>query len=234
MLRSMNGILGYKVAAGDDEFGKVEDLYFDDWAWTIRYLVMDTGRWLSGRRVLLAPEALGEPDWDRSVLPVCLTRDQIEGGPPVSAVAPVSREAETLLAKYYGWVMYWEPNLVPEQLRDTYAADSDLRSIDEVRGYKVVALDSEVGNVADFIADTDDWSIRYIVVNIGHWLPGLSDKQVLVSPAWIAGVSWPDRQVRLDLSREQVSESPRYDPQEPVNREIETRLYDYYGRPEYW
>ena len=43
--------------------GEVDDLYFDDEDWAIRYLVVDTGGWLSGRKVLISPVAIGHPDW---------------------------------------------------------------------------------------------------------------------------------------------------------------------------
>jgi len=248
MLRSINAILGYKIAASDAEFGDVEDFYFDDWTWTVRYLVLDTGRWLPGRLVLLAPEVLGEPDWNRPVLPVSLTREQIENSPPVSAQAPVSRESEALLARYYGWATYWETDLVPENLRSSYAAegtargrrqlegivDSTLRSLEETEGYKAVGTDAKVGRVEDFIVETSNWIIRYAVVDTGRWLPGLTGKRVLLSPAWISKVSWADREVRVDLTREAVENSPEFDPSAPVNREVETRLFDYYGRPKYW
>ena len=171
MLRSINAIMGYRIVARDDEFGDVKDFYFDDWTWTVRYLVLDTGRWLPGRRVLLSPLALREPDWNRPVLPVALTRQQIESSPPISEDVPVSRESEALLAKYYGWMPYWESLPLPEHLSKSYAResraesrqqveaiiDSTLRSFGEVKGYEIAASDGELGSVADFIVETNDW-----------------------------------------------------------------------------
>ena len=40
--------------------------------------------------------------------------------------------------------------------------------------------------------------------------------------------------VHVDLDRDTVAHSPKYDPSAPVNLEYEVRLYDYYGRPKYW
>jgi len=68
-------------------------------------------------------------------------------------------------------------------------------------------------------------------VDTRNWLPG---KKVLVSPGWIERVSWADRKVYVELTREIIKESPEYDPSAPVNRRYEERLYDYYGRPRYW
>jgi hypothetical protein len=246
MLRSLNGMLGYQIGAEDDEFGEVSDFYFDDFGWGVRYLLVDTGRWLPGRRVLISPTELGTPQWDRSVLPVSLTREQIENSPPIASDAPVSRESEMLLARHYGWAAYWES--LPERLGESYAreatadarelmerhANSQLRSAREVEGYSIIAADGEIGQAADLIVEADDWIIRYLVVDTSKWLPGALSKKVLISPAWTTDIEWAQRSVRVQMTREQVENSPRYDPAEPINRQYEVRLYDYYGRPRYW
>jgi hypothetical protein len=47
MLRSLNDMTSYNIAASDGDLGSVHDLYFDDEAWVVRYLVLDT-RWGNG------------------------------------------------------------------------------------------------------------------------------------------------------------------------------------------
>ena len=74
MLRSLKILLGDTVVANDGDIGKVHDFYFHDDTWIIRYLVVDTGHWLPGRKVLITPSALGKPDWDALTFPVALTR----------------------------------------------------------------------------------------------------------------------------------------------------------------
>ncbi len=106
-----------------------------------------------------------------------------------------------------------------------------LRSADEVMGYHIEALDDAIGHVEDFIVDDESWKLRYIVVDTRNWLPG---RKVLVAPDWIDSIRWVDQMVAVSLSREEISESPEFDPTVPINREYETRLYDYYGRPAYW
>lgn len=116
--------------------------------------------------------------------------------------------------------------------------DPNLRSVNEVVGYhidsQIDADESRIGYVEDFIAETDNWAIRYMMVATGHWFPGLSGKRTLIAPAWIAGVSWKDHQVWVNLTPDEVKNSPEYDPATPINRELETKLYDYYRRPKYW
>ena len=48
MLIKAKTLKGYKLEGRDGEIGKVEEFYFDDQYWTIRYLVADTrgtGSW---------------------------------------------------------------------------------------------------------------------------------------------------------------------------------------------
>ncbi|MFO7955632.1 MAG: PRC-barrel domain-containing protein [Candidatus Brocadiia bacterium] len=83
MLRSAREIVGYRVEALDAEFGDVEDFYFDDHSWKVRYIVVATGKWLPRRMVLISPEEAGDPDWERDVLPVSLSKGEVENSRPV-------------------------------------------------------------------------------------------------------------------------------------------------------
>ena len=60
MIRKADKMIGTRVQAKNGEIGKIHDLYFSDDSWAIRYLIVDTGPWLFGRRVLIAPSAVQE------------------------------------------------------------------------------------------------------------------------------------------------------------------------------
>ena len=109
--------------------------------------------------------------------------------------------------------------------------DVHLRSANEVRGYHVQGRDGAIGHIADFIVDDETWAVRYLVIDTKNWWFG---KKVLVAPHWANRVSWPERKVYVDLARDDIEKSPEWNPAEAINREYETRLYDYYGRPVYW
>ncbi len=250
MLRSVKILQGYMIHATDGDIGYVDDFYFDEQAWTIRYLVIALSDWLTKRRVLLSPIALGTPKWEAKSFPVRLTQEQVENSPAIDTDKPVSRQMEEELHSYYEWAPYWRTGIRPvgvgalavaqmvagtegdeQSSKEKQRQDPHLRSVSEVIGYDIQASDGEIGHVDDFIADDETWAIRYIVVDTQDWLPG---KKVLVSPAWIRTVIWAERNVHVDLSREAVKDSPEFDPSAAVNREYELRLYDYYGRPKYW
>jgi len=252
MLRSMKELRGYNMLASDGEIGKAHEFYFDDQFWLIRYLVVDTGKWLPGRLVLISPYSLGRPDWSEKVFPVNLTKEQVEKSPEIDIARPVSRQHEIALAKYYNWPRYWTGAramasgafIVPPKKEDDQKAkesteqdegDPHLRSSREVIGYSIEASDGEIGHVEDFIIEDESWIIRYMIIDTRkwlHWLPG--GKKVLVAPTWIHRVDWSESKVYVDLTRDQVKNSPEFDPSTPVNREYEILLHDYYGRPKYW
>ena len=107
MLWSVYDTNGYQVRATDGDIGTVSDVLFEDRTSTIRYVVVDTGGWLTGCQVLIAPEAFGEPDRIGRVMPVNLTRDKVKNSPDVGTDQPVSRQHEAALYTHYGWAPYW-------------------------------------------------------------------------------------------------------------------------------
>ena len=112
MLRSIKQLYGNHLGASDGEIGHVKDFYFDDTNWAVRYLVADTGSWIAGRQVLLAPHAFSTAHQDGKVLLVNLTRKQIENSPSIGTHRPVSRKFEKEYYQYYGWPSYWMGDLI--------------------------------------------------------------------------------------------------------------------------
>ena len=94
MLLSVNDLEGYAICATDGIVGHVKDLYFDDQAWVIRYLVVDAGTWLSSRKVLISPIAIGHANWAEKILPVSITKAQVKSSPDIDTDKPVSRQHE--------------------------------------------------------------------------------------------------------------------------------------------
>ena len=248
MQYNVKDLKGYAIGATDGDIGKLDDFYFDDEFWTIRYLVAETGNWLLNRKVLISPFALGKADLSRERLNVTLTKKQVEESPSIDTDKPVSRQHEAAYSDYYRYPYYWGgpylwgPMTYPRlsdaaQRRNEEARaereeanDLHLRSANKVTGYHIEATDGDIGHVEDFIIDGETWEIRYIVVDTQNWWPG---KKVLVAPQWIGRVSWNDSKVYVDLSRETIKNGPEFHP-DALNREYEEKLYDHYKRPKYW
>src|SRR5271163_701252 len=111
MLWNASAINGFAIAASDGHIGTVSDFLFDDASWLIRWLVVDTGNWLSGRKVLLPPSVLGHIDVTAEEFAVRLTMQQVKDSPDIDADRPVSRQMETSVYDYYGWNPYWSTGL---------------------------------------------------------------------------------------------------------------------------
>jgi uncharacterized protein YrrD len=237
----MKALLGYHIEASDGDLGHVYDFYFDDQSWKVLYVVVDTGTFLSGRRVLLAASGLEHPNWANKTFPVNHTKEQIRNSPSISEEKPVSRQEQEALHNYFAWVPYWGPygamaqpvvapvdapnEAKPEQTRE---GDPHLRSLREVLNYRIHAEDGEIGHCDDFILNDDEWHMEMFVVDTRNWLPG---RHVLLATEWIHRIVWNEESLEVDLPRETIKNSPEYDPREPINEEMRGKVYDYYGRP---
>ncbi len=252
MKHNVKRLIGYTLGATDGEIGKVKDFYFDDETWTIRYLIIETGSWLSGRKVLISPEAVLTPDYKAEAFRVNLTKEQIKNSPDIDTEKPVSRQQEMKLYEHYPWTNYWGGGLwaggigttgmvMPRPVsieqavkkeddttgKESIDGDPHLRSTNKVTGYSIKATDGEIGDVEDFIIDDSSWKIHFLVVDTGNWFPG---KKVLISPKWIKEIKWETSTVIVNASVERVKNSPEYDAGQPISESYEANLQNYYGR----
>lgn len=78
MLRSMHDLENYSIAATDGNVGEVIDFLFDDEKWVVRYLVVETGSWLSSRKVLLSSIGIQETNWQEKEFSVSITKEQVK------------------------------------------------------------------------------------------------------------------------------------------------------------
>jgi hypothetical protein len=250
MLRHAKQLEKYELRARDGKIGHVQDFFFDDRSWTVRYLVVDTGSWLNSRRVLISPTAVSGAEWERKLLPVNLTREQVRGSPGVETETPVSREQEVALTQYYNWPAYWGaagfpdvgfavhtlPVVPPEVVARDAARragsaveqEHHLRSVRAVTGHAIEATDGAIGHVDDFLIDDRSWAIRYVVVDTRNWWPG---KKVVIAPEWIHEVGWDEAKVFVDLARDTIKAGPAYDPATELTPGYAGKLHEHYGRP---
>lgn len=262
MFQSLKKIIGFTIKTRDGEIGHIDDVFFDDEHWIIRYIVIKTGIWLQARRVLISPESIeNPPDWINKTIILNLTNDQVKNSPEIDADKPVSRQKEIEIIKHYNWRVYWQvpsadplpganmpsPTAAPEIKENFEKYEKDeknlkenhLRSIRNVGGYKVRAVDGQIGHIDDFIAtlqmDKDEeniqWIIRYIIVKTRDWLPG---KKVIISPMWLNIIDWDEKKIFIEMTRDQIEAAPEFNAEKDVNKEYENHIFDYYGREKYW
>lgn len=251
MNRNIKNLVGFSLKETDGEIGNIEDFYFDDITWKVRYLVVKTGNWFTGRKVLISPKSLQKADWENEEFLVSLTQDQIKNSPDIDTEKPVSRQQEEQLYSYYPWGTYWGADpaehgggifgAMPSQLYNSEVASSEiqsvipaengdqhLRSTGNVTGYKIHTTDGEIGKVVDYIIDDTNWKINYLVVESGSWL---DSRKVLLAVQWIKEVNWENSVVVVSVTTGEVKNSPQFDIDQVVNESYERSLYDYYGKP---
>lgn len=245
MQRSVNDLVGCTISAKDGELGKVDEFYFDDLSWSIRYLVLKTGNWLSERMVLIPHAALGITDWTSRTFRVNLTMEQVRNSPDIDTEKTVSRQHEEKLFDHYALPVYWgegfyatplgmvpftpiiDKNLVKEDDDSAQQhGDPHLRSTKVVKGYHIHANDGEIGHVEDYIVDDEKWNICFLIVDTHNWLPG---RKVLIMPRWINRIDWDESRVYVNLSQESIKNSPEFDPSQPIGKDYEKALFNHYG-----
>ena len=263
MLHDLKKLENYKISATDGEIGQVNDFYFDDDKWTVRYLVVEAGTWLSSRKVLISPISVQKPDSIARTLPVSITKAQVQASPDIDTDKPVSRQFVEQYLGYYGYPAYWDgggmwgEGLYPYAMAPGYAgygADKQERERE---------LQTHLANERERHRNDDPhlrscnevigYHIHATDGEIGHVAGFVLDDQtwairyliidtsnwwlghkVLVAPHWITGVRWSDRTVDVNLSRELIKSAPVYDGNAELTRDQELSLYRHYGRRGYW
>ena len=161
---------------------------------------------------------------------------------------------ENQLYSYYGWYRLWggvnlsaipgamaSPLMAPHYmgLGPTHqvefaddgrlrGADPHLRSVVEVTGYRVQAVDGEIGHIENLMIDDADWSVDYLIVDTRNWWFG---KHVLISPLAVKAIDWLDRHVELNVPGEQVRASPPWNPLNTFSQVYAKELHRHYGWP---
>ncbi|OYV04101.1 MAG: photosystem reaction center subunit H [Verrucomicrobiales bacterium VVV1] len=222
MIQNLNDLFGHKLAATDGEIGHLKDAYFDDESWAVRYLIAETGSWLSGFQVLLSPHSFSHFEHDAKTLHVNLTRNKIEHSPKIESHRPVSRQYEEEYYGYYGWPAYWDggaiwgqgayPIILPNSTQEMEAHlqvhhkhdDPHLRSIKAVTNYDIEATDGAIGHVTGFHVDDHPWIIRDLLVTAGLWFMG---KDVLIPTASVDRIDHEESRVHVNLSMADIRQT---------------------------
>jgi sporulation protein YlmC with PRC-barrel domain len=264
MLRSMSDLEGYAIHATDGPIGHVKDFYFDDEAWVVRYLIVDTGSWLSSRKVLISPLAIGQSNWADKALSASITKEQVKNSPDIDTDKPVSRQHEMEYLGYYNYPYYWGgagfwgagayPSMM---LLGVGSAGSASKYVTAQADQAQAAREAAKHKNDDPHLRSGEAVMKYHIEasdgGIGHVQGLLIDEdtwairylivdtsnwwlghQVLIAPKWIKNVRWPDNTVSVNLTRQAVKDAPPYNPALTLDRDEEIGLHKHYKRAGYW
>jgi hypothetical protein len=238
------------LEATDGEIGRCVDGLFDRRHWTLRYLVVDTRKWLPGRKVVISPASVAPTALlnQEGQIKVQLSRAQIRQSPPVEEHAPVSMQVEEQLSQYYGWPSYWAGanpwgdsattplagaarasgrgrafEVEPTE-RDLAGQTSvALHSLHEIGGYRVQATDGDLAHLVDFAFDPEHWTLRFGILKTGHWLSG---RRLAILPEWIERFDVIDRNVFVSRARASLEKCPEVDESATVLSEAEVEALE--------
>ena len=223
MLHLAHKITGASVRGVDGDIGTLEDFYFEEDRWTVRYLLVDTGKWFSGKRVLISPMSV--PDgWGRDGVRLTLTKEQVWNSPEIKE-GELSLEGEDEVLTYYGYPEYWgaasiwgnfdsptalmaRAPAVKVSATRTKTIDPEarhLRSVKKSTGYHLHARDGEIGHVDDFLIGQESWRIRYLLVDTSNWIGGRS---VIVSPGVVDGIDKDRSLLYVGAERKAIEQAP--------------------------
>ncbi len=223
MKHNINSLIGLNVQATDGGAGETEDLYFDDESWIVRYLVVNTGSWLSGRKVLIPFATLQSGKFAGDDFSLNLTQDQIKNSPDIDTAKPVSRQKEEELNTHHFLGIYWgggdygggmgagEPPHVTLPANEKAGDDVHLRSVADTSGYQIHALDGEIGHVNDLIVDDETWRLLYFVVDTHNIIGG---KKVLVNVSDVKTISFEKFEVFVNITMADIEQCPLYEEEE--------------------
>jgi hypothetical protein len=233
MLFAVSGLEGCPVKASDGEVGKVKDFLFDDRTWKIRWMAVEAGHWLPGRRVFIHPSAIAPltlppkpmlpimSAGEALALTVNLSRHEIEAGPRLGEDWPVNRDMEALLYDYYGWDSYWgashfgaavlpnaESRIVDDEVRREAAAESP-----PVDGADRPHSVAEFNGYAVHALDGDIGHVENVLADDSNWEVRYlviatrnwwPGKVVQLSPYAVTDIDWFAERVNMNVAREEV------------------------------
>ena len=262
MLFAVSGLEGCAVKASDGEIGAVRDFLFDDRSWKIRWMSVDAGHWLPGRRVFIHPSAIAPlilppkpmvpmmSFGETLELSVNLTRHEIEAGPLTREEEPVSREMEALLYGYYGWDPYWgathfgaaalpnaEARIVGDALRrEAEAENPPIDGADRLHGV------TSLTGYAVHALDGDIGHVENVLADDSNWeirylviatRNWWPGKVVQLAPYAVKDIDWFGERIDMNVSREQVKSAPAWDPLALADEVAEEQLHRHFGWPGY-
>ncbi|MEO5945056.1 MAG: PRC-barrel domain-containing protein [Ferruginibacter sp.] len=229
MQRNIKSLIGYSIEATDGRIGELNEFYFEDNTWLIRYLIIKTGNWFLNRKVLISPYALLKKEKETCILSVNISKEKVRTSPDIDTDKPVSKQYDIELYGHYSWPLYAgsgfyaggseaamndapviDERILKEADGNDKGSDDDLhlRSTKTVTGYHIHAIDGDFGHVTDFIVDDSNWKIKYLVVDSHNWFGG---KKYLVETDAVKEIQWDNSKVILNITKAGIEEGSLFD-----------------------
>ncbi|WP_416149261.1 PRC-barrel domain-containing protein [Salipaludibacillus sp. HK11] len=242
MLLHYSWLTSYTVFGNDGAFGQVEDVYFDEEMWTVRYIVIKTGATFLSAKLFVSPVSIDKIDHVNETIRLSISKDEAKKAPDFGE-EPVSRKREHDFSLYYRMNPYWigsgvwgsantaremsqqEVQVTEETMEDDNPRVHEAR---HVTRYELAVNDGTFGKIDDLLVDESSFRINYFIADTKKWLPG--GKKVLISPQWIKEIEWAAARIRIDVTRDQLESAPEYRRDLDITDERESYLWLHYRK----
>lgn len=229
----------------DGHLGRCKDILFDDKNWVVRYLVVAPNPWIpKSKKVVISPIAISDVDHKQETIALKMTKDQLKGSPTLDEHAPVSREFEEAMFRYYGYAFYWMgpglwgtyphpgPLIDQKEWQETLEdiiRDNHLRSFNEVSGYHWQAKDKTFGHVDNILIKEANWEVQAIVFKISSGFG--RGRQVLLAPEYVDEIDAASKSViGASIDSDFIESCPEYDEAKGLSKAICERLVKNAGK----
>lgn len=247
MFRLASKMSGVMVDTIDGPAGRIEQILFNNKNWLVRYLVVDLGMLFNIRQFLLSPVAVEGFEDDK--IKVNCSKERIKGSPEIGPEIQISPQKEKEIHDHFSWPYYWNyPSnsnslgrpVLSETLTESFLKLDErivgeykyrLESSSGMSGFRVEAINEEVGKIDDLIFDDEEWVVRYLLINTGIMF---SNKRIPFSPWWVRWIDWEEGVVYVNYPAAEITNGPEWDTSGELDREFEFCLYRYFDRPPYW
>lgn len=212
--RSLKEMLYYNIITRDGKIEKINDFYFTDNPWVVRYIAVNKGGMLNKRLVLVSLAFVQEINKKHKEISLDLTLQQIANSPDVVEEEPISYQKEIEVSHYYDIGYYWigshkwGQGVVPADLKKTKTSypdidsyknpNSDLKSSKEILKYHVQAEDGRIGYIKDMVINNQTWTIDFFILNSHNILPG---KTIVASTGWVKEINREQKKVHFALHK---------------------------------
>jgi len=242
MMVSYKQLRGFSIKTKDGTAGHVKDFYFDDDNWQIRYIVDENGVG-AHRETLVDREWIKEADPGEKQLELTATRQQLDLKRKLDETNVLAKDMPKRSTAQAAWELLFK-QLFPASFPDSLSGEtrmpmpapwmlevgpslekpvpqSNLQSAFDVIGYRVSTNDGKLGYVEDFIVDSKNWTVSFLVINVAR---GLDGKRILVSTEWVDWVSWKQHRISISADKETLRACPNFMLDMPLNPEDEPLL----------
>ena len=215
MFHSLAATLEMPLLSADGEKYVIRNLLFDDRSWCVRYLVVETGRWLSSRWIVIPAGEVAMPDWKDKVVRSHLDAAAIEACAGAETVRTVSAQQRSARSRHYGWSEnepFREPPSADYPVREYYVPlegdDPHLRSTLDIFSFEIWGARGYIGLLERFFLRDSAWQIPYLLVKAGDWI--FTEKIIPTSD--VVGISWGQHRLTVDSAASAGKLQPAADP----------------------